>query len=225
MIVVVLAGDRGRQRRADRRRRPLPRAPRRASPRGSRPGAAPTGPWSAVLAVLAVAIFVFGVIGTNDARQIEPAGPERARRRPDRAGRGQGPAAARRPRPPRSRRAATRRQAGERPPTPPARSRSTRSPSSGCGASSTPATRPSDRAVLLRRAGRPGGHAGRSSTSPRPTCCTRWHVPALGGQVQASPGEVVETWFKADEVGRYAGSSTVFSRHRLSRRCAPGCGS
>lgn len=38
-----------------------------------------------------------------------------------------------------------------------------------------------------------------------------WHVPALGGQVQASPGEVVQTWFKADEVGRYSGSSTVFS--------------
>ena len=38
-----------------------------------------------------------------------------------------------------------------------------------------------------------------------------WHVPALGGQVQATPGEVVETWFKADEVGRYPGASTVFS--------------
>ncbi len=38
-----------------------------------------------------------------------------------------------------------------------------------------------------------------------------WWVPALGGQVQASPGEVVQTWFKADEVGRYAGRSTIFS--------------
>ena len=38
-----------------------------------------------------------------------------------------------------------------------------------------------------------------------------WWVPALGGQVQASPGDVVQTWFKADEVGRYAGRSTVFS--------------
>ena len=38
-----------------------------------------------------------------------------------------------------------------------------------------------------------------------------WHVPALGGQVQASPGEVVQTWLKADSVGRYSGSSTVFS--------------
>ena len=38
-----------------------------------------------------------------------------------------------------------------------------------------------------------------------------WWVPALGGQVQAVPGEVTQTWFKADEVGRYSGRSTVFS--------------
>jgi cytochrome c oxidase subunit 2 len=38
-----------------------------------------------------------------------------------------------------------------------------------------------------------------------------WWVPALGGQVQASPGDVAQTWFKADSVGRFAGASTVFS--------------
>ena len=38
-----------------------------------------------------------------------------------------------------------------------------------------------------------------------------WWVPALGGQVQAVPGKVTQTWFKADEVGRYAGRSTLFS--------------
>jgi cytochrome c oxidase subunit 2 len=38
-----------------------------------------------------------------------------------------------------------------------------------------------------------------------------WWVPSLGGQVQASPGEVSQTWFKADAVGRYPGSSTIFS--------------
>jgi cytochrome c oxidase subunit II len=38
-----------------------------------------------------------------------------------------------------------------------------------------------------------------------------WWVPALGGQVQAAPGETTQTWFKADEEGRYAGSSTIFS--------------
>jgi cytochrome c oxidase subunit II len=38
-----------------------------------------------------------------------------------------------------------------------------------------------------------------------------WWVPALGGQVQATPGDVTQTWFKADEEGRYPGRSTVFS--------------
>ena len=38
-----------------------------------------------------------------------------------------------------------------------------------------------------------------------------WWVPALGGQVQAAPGDIVQTWFKADEVGRYPGRSTIFS--------------
>ena len=36
-------------------------------------------------------------------------------------------------------------------------------------------------------------------------------MPALGGQVQATPGDVVQTWFKADEVGTYSGHSTIFS--------------
>ena len=36
-------------------------------------------------------------------------------------------------------------------------------------------------------------------------------MPELGGQVQASPGEVTETWFKADREGRYGGRSTAFS--------------
>ena len=38
-----------------------------------------------------------------------------------------------------------------------------------------------------------------------------WWVPALGGQVQAAPGDVTQTWFKADEEGRYPGRSTIFS--------------
>jgi cytochrome c oxidase subunit II len=38
-----------------------------------------------------------------------------------------------------------------------------------------------------------------------------WWVPALGGQVEAVPGSASETWFKADEVGRYPGASTTFS--------------
>jgi cytochrome c oxidase subunit II len=39
----------------------------------------------------------------------------------------------------------------------------------------------------------------------------RWFIPALGGQVEAVPGEVVETSFRADEEGVYAGQSTEFS--------------
>lgn len=37
-----------------------------------------------------------------------------------------------------------------------------------------------------------------------------WWVPALGGQVQAVPGDISQTWFKADEVGTYEGRGTIF---------------
>jgi heme/copper-type cytochrome/quinol oxidase subunit 2 len=39
----------------------------------------------------------------------------------------------------------------------------------------------------------------------------RWFIPALGGQVEAVPGEVAETSFRADEEGVYPGQSTQFS--------------
>jgi cytochrome c oxidase subunit 2 len=39
----------------------------------------------------------------------------------------------------------------------------------------------------------------------------RWFIPALGGQVDALPGQDVGTWFRADEVGTYEGQSTSFS--------------
>ncbi len=39
----------------------------------------------------------------------------------------------------------------------------------------------------------------------------RWFIPELGGQVEAVPGEVAETSFRADEEGVYAGQSTQFS--------------
>jgi cytochrome c oxidase subunit 2 len=38
-----------------------------------------------------------------------------------------------------------------------------------------------------------------------------WWVPALGGQAQETPGKLTRTWFKADREGRYAGRSTIFS--------------
>ncbi len=39
----------------------------------------------------------------------------------------------------------------------------------------------------------------------------RWWVPALGPQVDAVPGQMNHTWFKADEEGTYDGRSTQFS--------------
>ena len=39
----------------------------------------------------------------------------------------------------------------------------------------------------------------------------RWFIPELGGQVDAVPGELAETSFRADEEGLYPGQSTEFS--------------
>jgi cytochrome c oxidase subunit 2 len=38
-----------------------------------------------------------------------------------------------------------------------------------------------------------------------------WWIPSLGGQVQAVPGDVSQTWLRADEEGVYEGASTTFS--------------
>lgn len=38
-----------------------------------------------------------------------------------------------------------------------------------------------------------------------------WFVPALGPQVMAVPGEIAETFFRADEEGLYEGQSTEYS--------------
>lgn len=39
----------------------------------------------------------------------------------------------------------------------------------------------------------------------------RWFIPTLGGQVDAIPGQDVSTWFRADETGTYSGQSTSYS--------------
>ncbi len=39
----------------------------------------------------------------------------------------------------------------------------------------------------------------------------RWSVPSLTGKVDAVPGQVATTWFKADEVGSYDGRSFQYS--------------
>jgi cytochrome c oxidase subunit II len=39
----------------------------------------------------------------------------------------------------------------------------------------------------------------------------RWFIPALGGQIDAVPGQDATTWFRADRVGTYHGQSMSFS--------------
>lgn len=39
----------------------------------------------------------------------------------------------------------------------------------------------------------------------------RWSVPALGGKVDAVPGQTNTTWFRAEEEGSYEGASYAFS--------------
>lgn len=39
----------------------------------------------------------------------------------------------------------------------------------------------------------------------------RWWVPALGGKVDAVPGQTSQTWFRADEEGTYEGHSAQYS--------------
>jgi cytochrome c oxidase subunit II len=56
---------------------------------------------------------------------------------------------------------------------------------------------PVDTAVLLRVTSTDVSH--------------RWFIPALGGQVDAIPGKVSETWFRADREGVFQGQSTFFS--------------
>ncbi len=164
-------------------------------------------PVLAALAVLAIAIFVFGVIKTNDARDIEPSGPEGLP-------------------------AAQTAQVGIKglPPAsvvPAEQSATGEEPEGGEPAQTSPLQIDAIAQQWLWRFEYPGGQPGNRTFSygelvvPVDTPVVlnitstdvlhSWWVPALGGQVQASPGEVVQTWFKADEEGRYAGNSTIFS--------------
>ena len=157
--------------------------------------------------MLALAIFVYGVIVTGDVREIEPSGPSGLGAAQTAQVGVKGLPAARRSRAP-SRR--------------PARSRS-RAPSRP----RRPLQIDAIAQQWLWRFEYPGGEPGQRTFSygelvvPVDTTVIlnitstdvlhSWWVPALGGQVQAAPGDVVQTWFKADEVGRYEGRSTIFS--------------
>ena len=165
-------------------------------------------PVLAVLTVLALAIFVYGIVRTDDARQIEASGPD---------GLGAAPTA----------------QVGVTG-LPPAsiangeQSATGSTPESGQEPDQTsPLQIDAIAQQWLWRFEYPGGSPGQRTFSygtlvvPVDTTVIlnitstdvlhSWHVPALGGQVEAVPGTVTETWFKADEPGLYQGSSTIFS--------------
>lgn len=165
-------------------------------------------PVAGVLGLTALGIFIFGVVMTTDIRKIEPTGAE---------GLGSNPTA----------------QVGVKD-LPPADV--LEGEQSTTGGEPTSGSEPTETAPLqinaiaqqwLWRFEYPGGQPGQRTFSygelvvPVDTAVVlnidstdvvhSWWVPALGGQVQAVPGDVTQTWFKADEVGRYEGRSTVFS--------------
>lgn len=165
-------------------------------------------PAMAVLGALAVAVFVYGVVRTADVRDVEPSGPD---------GLGASQTA----------------QVGISDVPSSTELEGTESATSGEPISGVEPTETSPLEVdaiaqqWLWRFEYPGGIPGQRTFTygelvvPVDTTVIlninaidvlhSWWVPALGGQVQAVPGDVTQTWFKADEVGRYSGSSTIFS--------------
>jgi cytochrome c oxidase subunit II len=163
-------------------------------------------PVVAGLTVLAVAVFVFGVVMTDNVRHVEASGPN---------GLGASPTA----------------QVGVSGVTEPTET------SGQAATGETPATEqtPQSGPLVINAIGQqwlwrfeyPGGEPGHRTFSygqlvvPVDTTVLlnitstdvlhTWWIPALGGQVQAVPGLTSHTWFKADEVGTYAGRSTTFS--------------
>ena len=164
-------------------------------------------PVIAVLSVVAIAIFVFGVVMTSNVRDVESSGPN---------GLGAAPTA----------------QVGvsgvsEPSTTDTSESSTGETPAGDQAAQSGPLVINAIGQQWLWRFEYPGGRPGQRTFSygelvvPVDTTVLlnitstdvlhSWWIPALGGQVQAVPGSNSETWFKADEVGEYSGRSTVFS--------------
>jgi len=160
------------------------------------------------LSVLALAIFVYGVVVTGDVREIEPSGPNGL-------GVAQTAQVGIKGLPASAAIEGTESATGEEPIT---------------GAEPTGTSPLQIDAIAqqwLWRFEYPGGQPGQRTFSygelvvPVDTTVIlditstdvlhSWWVPALGGQVQAAPGDVTRTWFKADEEGRYEGRSTVFA--------------
>jgi cytochrome c oxidase subunit 2 len=155
-----------------------------------------------LLSLVAVAVFVFGVVMTDDAREVEASGP---------SGLGAAPTA----------------QVGVKGVAPTSLLDEEQPPSDAQPSEPGPLEIDAIAQQWLWRFEYPGGQPGQRTFAygelvvPVDTAVVldirstdvlhSWWVPALGGQVQAAPGEVAQTWFKADEVGRYPGRSTVFS--------------
>jgi len=167
-----------------------------------------------VFAVLAVAIFIFGVVMTESAREVEPSGPDGLTAALSRTAQ-VGVTGVSVP----ETQAAETATAGEEPP-------------GGEDAAFVPQEgQPLAISAIaqqwLWRFEYPGGVPGQRTFSynelvvPVDTAVVlnvdstdvvhTWWVPALGGQVQAVPGDISQTWFKADEVGTYVGGGTVFN--------------
>lgn len=168
--------------------------------RGRRPSRVAAGrgalrPALAALSLIAVAVFTFGVVMTAQVRDVEPSGPGGLE-------------------------AAETAQVGVRGlPAP--------SPEGAQAAEAVPLEIDAIAQQWVWRFEYPGGQPGQRTFSygevvvPVNTTVLlnvssidvlhSWWVPALGGQVQAAPGGTTQTWFKAEEEGRYPGRSTVFS--------------
>jgi cytochrome c oxidase subunit 2 len=165
-------------------------------------------PVIAGLAVFALAVFVYGVVRTNDTRQLESAGPN---------GLSASPTA----------------QVGIKglPPLSIAEAEQSASGEEPASGQEPTETSPLEIDAIAQqwvwRFEYPGGTPGHRTFTygelvvPIDTPVVlnitstdvlhSWWLPELGGQVQATPGETVQTWFKADEVGVYSGRSTIFS--------------
>jgi cytochrome c oxidase subunit II len=162
-------------------------------------------PVVAALTLVAVAIFVFGVISTSSVRDVEPSGPT-----------GLGGSAT-----------AQVGVSGVSIDELNQAEETGETPSPDQAAQSGPLVINAIAQQWLWRFEYPGGRPGQRTFSygelvvPEDTTVLlnitstdvihTWWIPALGGQVQAVPGSTSETWFKADEVGRYEGRSTIFS--------------
>ena len=159
------------------------RAPRRF---GAGPGAflRPAAP----LAAVAVGTFVFGIVMAGKARDVEPTGPEGFAASSSLVAQVGGLSV------PSDAKPLTINAIGQQ----------------CCGGSST-------RAAGLATGSSPTASSWSpwtprsSSTSPPRTSCTGGSSPALGGQVDAVPGDTADTWFRADREGVYQGQSTFFS--------------